>query len=592
MFAVWRPAEGHAPPTPIPVPPLRVKANLLVDSAGTVFQLRGVSLPGLEAISPTAADVANVNAMTGFTFRVMRQRWNMNAVRLPVSAAVWKRDGPGYLDRVASVVALANGESLIVVLGAQQDGSLPDAALLDFWKACATRFANTPGLILALCNEPSTRDIAGSGAAANRPADWQVWRNGGALASGAAAVGMQDLVNAIRAAGAQQIIAAAGFQNRAGFQGFSAQFYLADANVMYEWHPYFDVALTDEERIASFGFLAGTFPLYAGAWGMPFGHATAACTAIPRDVSQAGDLLQAAMAYFDFRNVSWTVTDFTPGSLIQTFTDYPATILGHWTCDTTSDPGSGIGQFVLLWMTGDAAGFGSLAVDEIASVAGGIPAPVAPGEIISLYGEGIGPANAVAGPLDASGRVATTLAETQVLFDGRPAPLLFTWAFQVNVQVPYEVAGRKTTTVQLVYRGVPSNTVDLAVVDTAPGLLTLLGTSQAAALNQDGSVNDITNPAARGSVISFFAVGAGVMKGGAPTGVAAGNPLGVPSLPVVLKMANVAAEVLYAGEAPGLVGCLQVNARIPADFPDGDRGSVVLSVGGAESRVGVTFWVR
>jgi uncharacterized protein (TIGR03437 family) len=198
----------------------------------------------------------------------------------------------------------------------------------------------------------------------------------------------------------------------------------------------------------------------------------------------------------------------------------------------------------------------------------------------------------VGGQFDASGRVATTLSETQVFFDGTAAPLLYVNAFQVNVQVPYEVAGRKTTAVQLVYRGVPSNTVDLAVVDAAPGLLTLLGTSQAAVLNQDGSVNEATNAAARGSVISFFAVGAGVMKGGAATGAAAGSPLGVPVLPVVLKMANVAAEVLYAGEAPGLVGCLQVNARIPADFPEGDRGSVVLSVGGAESRVGVTFWVK
>ena len=91
---------------------------------------------------------------------------------------------------------------------------------------------------------------------------------------------------------------------------------------------------------------------------------------------------------------------------------------------------------------------------------------------------------------------------------------------------------------------------------------------------------------------SFFAVGAGVMKGGAATGARAGSPLGVPALPVVLKLANVAAEVLYAGEAPGLVGCLQVNARIPANFPEGDRGSVVLSVGAAESRVGVTFWLK
>jgi uncharacterized protein (TIGR03437 family) len=60
----------------------------------------------------------------------------------------------------------------------------------------------------------------------------------------------------------------------------------------------------------------------------------------------------------------------------------------------------------------------------------------------------------------------------------------------------------------------------------------------------------------------------------------------------------VVAEVLCAGEAPGLVGlvgCLQVNARIPANFPVEAAvglGSAVPAVGGAESRVGVTFWVK
>ena len=67
------------------------------------------------------------------------------------------------------------------------------------------------------------------------------------------------------------------------------------------------------------------------------------------------------MAYFDFRAISWTAADFAPGSLIQNFTDYAATSLGPWTCDAASDPRRGIGQFVLLWMTGDPAGFGSLA---------------------------------------------------------------------------------------------------------------------------------------------------------------------------------------------------------------------------------------
>ena len=456
MIVTWRPAAGHAPPTPIPVPPLHVKSNLLVDSTGTVFLLRGVSMPGLEAISPTATDLANVRAMSSFTFRVIQQRWNMNAVRLPVSVAVWKRDGQGYLDRVAAVVALANAEGLVVVLAAQEDRSLPSATLVDFWKACAARFAKTPGVIFALFNEPSTRDIAGSTSGVHRAADWQVWRNGGALTGGATAVGMQDLVSAIRGTGAQQIIAAAAFQDSAGFQGFGPDAYLADPNVMYEWHPYFDVAMTDAERTANFGSLALTFPVYAGAWGMPFGHATAACTAIPRNESQAGDLLLGAMAYFDFRTISWTAADFAPGSLIQNFTDYAATVAGA--VDVRRCERSAMGDRAIRPAVDDRRPGGL-------RIAGREPDRERGGRAFRhrwrrarsfrCTARGSGRRRGVPGQLDASGRVATTLSETQVLFDGRAAPILYAGAFQVNVQVPYEVAGRKTTSVQLLYRGVP-----------------------------------------------------------------------------------------------------------------------------------------
>ncbi|MCU1238055.1 MAG: hypothetical protein JWP63_6022 [Candidatus Solibacter sp.] len=547
LIALAPQAAGHAPPTPIPLPPLHVKANQLLDSANTAFLLRGVAMPGLETL-----DLTSLRAMTAFTFRVMQLRWNMNAVRFPLSPALWRRDGQPYLDRVAAIVALANSENLVAVLAPQEDAPLPTAATLDFWKACGTTFAKTPGVIFALFNEPAPRT--------HTAADWQLWRNGGATS-----VGMQTLVAAIRATGAQQIVSAPAFQDAQGFQGFGPDAYLTDPNVIYEWHPYFDVALSDTGRTAAFSFLSGTFPLYAGAWGMPFGHTTPTCTAIPRDVSKASDLLLQTMSFFDFRNISWTAADFAPGSLIQNFIGYTPTNLAPWTCDATSDPHVGIGQFVLLWMTGDPAGFGSLAISQIASIAGGIPAPIAPGEIISLYGQGIG-----------SG----SLADTRVLFDGRPASVLLASPYQVNVQVPYEVGGQKSTTVQLIYRTVPSNTVDLAVVDAAPGLLTFLGTTQAAVLNQDGSVNQQTNPAARGTIISFFAVGAGVMKSG------------VPALPVSLKIGSIPTELFYAGEAPGLIGCLQVNARIPATLPDGDRASVILAVGAAESRSGVTFWMK
>jgi hypothetical protein len=80
-----------------------------------------------------------------------------------------------------------------------------------------------------------------------------------------------------------------------------------------------------------------------------------------------------------------------------------ATPLGQsWTCEGPSGGGAGdsqtgIGQFVLLWMTGDPAGFGSLAANQITSAAGGIPGPVAPGQILSLYGQLIGRGRGQAG---------------------------------------------------------------------------------------------------------------------------------------------------------------------------------------------------
>jgi uncharacterized protein (TIGR03437 family) len=167
-------------------------------------------------------------------------------------------------------------------------------------------------------------------------------------------------------------------------------------------------------------------------------------------------------------------------------------------------------------------------------------------------------------------------------------------AYQANVQVPWEVAGKKSVAVQLVYRGVPSNKVELAVAETAPGIFPLLGTTQAAVLNRDGTVNDAGSAAARGSVVSFFATGLGQTSPVSVTGLRASSAGGMQGV-VAFKMANVPVEVLYAGPAPGLVGVAQVNVRVPVDVPVSgavDRVSVTVGAGGVESRQGVTFWVK
>jgi uncharacterized protein (TIGR03437 family) len=116
----------------------------------------------------------------------------------------------------------------------------------------------------------------------------------------------------------------------------------------------------------------------------------------------------------------------------------------------------------------------------------------------------------------------------------------------------------------------------------------------AAVLNQEGSVNDAGSAASRGSVVSFFATGLGQSTPASLTGTRAPGA-GAQNASVTLKMANVPVQVLYAGPAPGLVGVTQVNARVPQDVPVSgvvDRVSVTVMVNGAESRQGVTFWVK
>ena len=561
-------------------------------------------MPGLEAANPGQPDIDAKRAMTAFTFRIIQQRWNMNAVRLPVSAAIWRRDGKAYLDQIGAVAAAANQENLVVILaaygdarsGAAVDTGLPGGDLAAFWTACAAFFKNTPGLVFALYNEPSTRSIPGSSPSAHRAADWRIWLSGGAIAGGQTAVGMQALVDAIRSTGAPQIIAVPGFHDSLGYQGFGPDYYISDANVIYETHPFYDHGTTAGEWDSSLAGVAGTFPVYAGAWGMPFGHPDSACSAIPTGVPQATDLLFQTVAYFDQRSISWTVADFEPGSLIQNFTDDAATNLNQqWACDATNNPQNGIGQFILLLMTGDPAGFGSIDPSQIASAAGGPVAPVAPGQIISIYGQLIGPQNSVGAQLDTSGNITRLLGDTQVFFDGIPAPMFLAGYFQVNVQVPYEVAGEAAAKVQLVYRGVPSNLIQLPLADAAPGLLVPLATTDAAALNQDGTLNSESNAAGRGSILTVFATGCGQTSPASATGVPAPLPPPLPALPLTLTVATVQTEILFAGAAPGLVGATQINLRIPPDVPVGSppaKASLILVVDGHASRFGITFWIK
>jgi uncharacterized protein (TIGR03437 family) len=130
-----------------------------------------------------------------------------------------------------------------------------------------------------------------------------------------------------------------------------------------------------------------------------------------------------------------------------------------------------------------------------------------------------------------------------------------------------------------------------AVAEAAPAIFAASGgAGQAAATNQDGSVNSAASAAPRGAIVTLYATGEGQRSPAGVTGLlaAAGQ---VPLLPVSVTIGGEPAEILYAGAAPGYAGLMQVNARVPASLAPGDQ-PVALRVGSAESQPGVTVAVR
>ncbi|MGA2590987.1 MAG: cohesin domain-containing protein [Bryobacteraceae bacterium] len=201
-----------------------------------------------------------------------------------------------------------------------------------------------------------------------------------------------------------------------------------------------------------------------------------------------------------------------------------------------------------------------------------LPGPVAPGEIVTIIGSAMA---AAATPQGAS-----------VRFDSFPAPLLYQSSDQINAVVPFGIAGRTSTTLEIANSSGLSTSISVPVADSAPALFTLgaSGTGQGAILNQDTTVNSPDNPAQRGTIIVVYATGAGQTNPPGTDGLIPAAVLPKPVLPVSIQIGGVLAGILYAGAAPGMIsGVLQVNCRVPLEIDAGKAVPVVLTVGTAAS---------
>jgi uncharacterized protein (TIGR03437 family) len=197
---------------------------------------------------------------------------------------------------------------------------------------------------------------------------------------------------------------------------------------------------------------------------------------------------------------------------------------------------------------------------------------VAPGEIVVIFGQALGPTAGAGATVNAAGYLPTNLGGVSVTFSGMPAPMLYAGANQVNAIVPFEVTGQ--TEVQVHYQGATSAPVEMQVAEGEPAFFTwgAAGTGQTAALNQDGSLNSASNPAARGSIVSIWATGFGAMSPAYPDGLIVRGALSqlVPAPNVFVGGLSVPATIQYGGQAPDLVaGAVQINFVVPQDAPIG-----------------------
>jgi aryl-phospho-beta-D-glucosidase BglC (GH1 family) len=209
-----------------------------------------------------ANDQASITAM---------KNWGVNAVRVPLNEACWNAEsyvnsayaGSNYIAAIKAYVSLLNANGMVAILDLHwTDGlytgnsagcssaqatcqkPMPDAAqAIPFWTSVANTFKGNNAVIFDLFNEPYASRATGSATSG-----WQCWRDGGTCPGiNYQVAGMQSLVNAVRSAGATNVIMLGGeeYSNDLGTPGSTSDpsilsFLPTDSahNLAVSWHSY------------------------------------------------------------------------------------------------------------------------------------------------------------------------------------------------------------------------------------------------------------------------------------------------------------------------------------------------------------------
>lgn len=204
---------------------------------------------------------------------------------------------------------------------------------------------------------------------------------------------------------------------------------------------------------------------------------------------------------------------------------------------------------------------------------------IAPGGISTLFGEGFTApgVEAAASTLP----LPTALAGLEEFVDGVAAPLFYASEKQINFQNPFESIF-DTADVVVVQDGQVSPPFSATVDPNVPRLFAFFQGEQQEPVvtHADGSVITPDNPAKPGEILIAYLTGVGDLNNPPPTGAPAGSdPLTTTlDVPVVI-VNNIEVTAEFSGWSPGFVSLVQVNFRLPADLPPGQRATIKLRYG-------------
>jgi hypothetical protein len=168
-------------------------------------------------------------------------------------------------------------------------------------------------------NEPAIRSVWRD---RYTDAEWKLWLNGGTV-NGQQIVGMQTLVNTVRAAGAKQIILVEGYSYAETFYNIGSNL-IQDPlkNIVYEVHKY-GMNQPSTQWDMDFGFMSAKYPVLVGEWALMASGRNMNCHQTPQ--SQANQVVTRFLNYMASHNMSWTAFTYNIGHLMLDVTRYKPT---------------------------------------------------------------------------------------------------------------------------------------------------------------------------------------------------------------------------------------------------------------------------